>query len=60
MAWKLEQGLRLTIKVTPGVRSQHESGEEGWDACDEMLPGIQTATNGQSKDFALGPDDLVH
>jgi hypothetical protein len=60
MAWKLEQGLRLAIKVIPGVRSQHESGEEGWDACDEMLPGSDTATDGRSMNITERLDDLVH
>lgn len=60
MAWKLEPDLRLAIKVIPEVRNQHESGEEGSNACDEILPGIQTATDGQSKEVAGGLDDLVH
>jgi hypothetical protein len=60
MARKLEPGLRIAIKVIPEVRNQHEIGEEGWDACDEILPAIQTATDGKSKDFAGALDDLVH
>ena len=60
MAWKLEPGLRLAIRVILEVRSQYQSGDEGWDACDEILGNIHIQTDGRSMEIAESLDDLLH
>jgi len=60
MAWKLEPGLRLAIKAILEVRSQYESGDEGWDVCDEILHTIHNETDQRSMEIAADLDELPH
>ena len=60
MAWKLEPGLRLAIKVILEVRSRYQGGDEGWEACDEILHDIHIETDGRSMEIAESLDDLPH
>ncbi|WP_291207158.1 hypothetical protein [Hyphomonas sp.] len=60
MACKLESGLKLAIKVILDVRSHYQNGDQGWDACDEILHDIHIATDGRSMEVAEALDDLPH
>ena len=60
MAWKLEPGLRVAIKAILEVRSQHEHGSEGWEACDEILRAIHIETEQRSLEIAEELDELPH
>ncbi len=60
MSWKLEPGLKLAIRIILEVRSQYQSGDEGWDACDAILHDIHIETDGRSMQIAEELDDLPH
>lgn len=60
MAWKLEPGLRVAIKVLLKVRSRYEHGTEGWETCDEILRGVHAETDWKSQKISVELDELLH
>jgi len=60
MAWKLEPGLKIAIRIILEVRSQYQGGDEGWDACDAILHDIYIEADGRSMEIAEELDHLPH